>query len=191
MLELPVDPYDGISRRIAEVLDGFIIRDDYFASTDAQDALEMLVAAWHELEGPADNDRWTASYGGRDWVVVRDSTGRLIESTNPLGDLHFSGGIAIPSAVVSALQTVLEARSADERYIGLDSIDMINLKTRAVYIDDEKLLGHLFLAHHVPFEDLAQSSDDRLAQHAAMHRRVPGHGTWTADDEPSGGSLTE
>jgi hypothetical protein len=181
MLELPVDPYNGIPRRVAEVLDRFIIPAAYEAATDAQDALELLLASWGGLEDPDAIERWVALHGGKSWVAARDSTGRLEESQSSTFDLESGSAIVIPSQVISTLQTVLEVANADERFIGVDSLDMIVLQTRAVYIDDEKLLGHLVITHGVPLADIGRTDDERLAQHSAIHWRVPGHGTWAED----------
>ncbi len=63
----------------------------------------------------------------------------------------------------------------DQRYVELDSIETIMLDTQAVYIDDEKLLGHLVRTHDVPVSDIAASNEAQLAQHAALHMAAKRH----------------
>lgn len=142
---------------------------------DRMDTLGLLIGELHDLvDSTSAAAEWVKVHKGKSWSAGRDSRGEL-KKWQGAADKPPPGLTSIPPEVLRIFEALLTDPDPDRRYVELDSIETIMLDTQAVYIDDEKLLGHLVRTHDVPINNIAASNEAQLAQHAALHMAAKRH----------------
>lgn len=163
-IELPRDPYEGVSAALGEALDQALIIPDEETSWRISEEVGKVVGDLDEIQ--EDEDKVTHWCRG---VLARD----------PKRDLRHK--------VESELALSLVHASPVERFVILDSVGTIIREASALRVDAEALLGHLILAHRVSLADVETTDDARNEQHAALHRERHGHAC--VDSDPDWGTL--
>ncbi len=168
-VELPSDWRQGLPHDILAAVEDFVLVDDLLVGTARVDAIQFLLNLLLDANTSDEVEAFVREHERSDLVLGTDTNGRL----QPLrGGATPSGeAVTIPKPLFGALaREVMTFPDGPERTIREASLREGMGEATGWLVDQEKLLGHLLLAHAVGAEAAQQDHDSLLSLHSGFHR---------------------
>lgn len=168
-VEYDPDPYVELPSSVTSALEGFILIEDWQLACERIDAIEALLEeGWAQLGGEDDLSGWLNGFEGMPYVLIEGPDGSWIRPTGPHQvEVH---KVEIPNELLGILSDDVLTASEPDRSGRMHSLSGLVGEWMGLFVDQEKLLGHLLKAHSQPAQ-LVGADDVELARaHADIHR---------------------
>jgi hypothetical protein len=163
------DWQQGVPADLLAAVEDFVLMDDLVVGTQRADAIQFLLNLLLDAGSPAEIESFVRNHEGSDFTLVNDPNGIL----KPLADMEASSRetVTIPKALFSSLaREIMTFPDEDERAVREASLREAIGEATGWLVDQEKLLGHLLLAHGIKTEGTQRDHDSLLTVHAGFHR---------------------
>ena len=153
IVSIPEDPYESLPARLAKLLNSWIwVKDDDIGLERAK----LLAASSEAIERDLANQAGTEN--AREYRRAAAAVMLSIVRRNVAG---------FPSRLQTELQSFLPLATLEGALAALTALQQIADDARLIYLDEEKLLGHLLLAHS--FDNASSVS---YVEQLGVHRRL-------------------
>jgi hypothetical protein len=157
-----------VSAELEDELEAFVLIEDVDLALSRAETLDVLADGLRELEDDEAIDEWVATFGERDFHVSQQVDGRLV-----ISDVFPLTGLVgfIPASVVGVISRELVAQPEEDRESWMESLSDLTTELLLLLSDEEKMVGHLILAHELPVEETAADHVELVSRHAELHSR--------------------
>jgi hypothetical protein len=172
-VELPTDWRQGLPQDILAAVEAFVLIDDLVLGTARVDAIQFLLNLLLDADTPDEIEAFVRRHEGSDLMLGTDSRGRL----EPVRARSAAAreAVVIPKTLFGVLaREVMTLPDGPERTVREASLREGLGEATGWLVDQEKLLGHLLLAHAVGAEAARGDHDSLLSLHSGFHR-LPQH----------------
>ena len=170
-VEVPADWRDGLPSALVEAVEAFLITNDSTIGTARVTAIRYLLDLLLDAETPAEIQAFAEKHRAADLRLQTDRDGNLRavdkEDPAPIGE-----SVVVPNELLATLlRDVMTLEDPKERLIRETCLSDALGEAMGWLVDQEKLLGHLLLAHEQTAEAVVrQAHDDLAALHASIHQ---------------------
>jgi hypothetical protein len=155
-----------LSPELLAELEAFVLIESWDLALSRAETLEFLADTLQDLEDDTGVEDWVAEYGDRDFHLAQERDGRLV-----ISDVFPVTGVVgfIPRALVRLLSRELLDQPEDDRETWVESLSDLASEWLSLLSDEEKMVGHLVLAHGLGLDVLAEDQASLVAAHAGLH----------------------
>lgn len=173
MIWMDPDPHSSLSIQLSSALERYILGAEYDQATARIDAVRILLSEWNTLGDKIARSKWRRDYGESDFVLTKadDGSWQICREHSTEGDSDSC--VSVPSQLLSVLYREVLLQPDETMIIRSESVDSLAREWLDLFTDEEKLLGHLLLAHEESWP-LSGDNDALLALHGQHHRAHQG-----------------
>ncbi|MGI8427611.1 MAG: hypothetical protein ACR2FO_09605 [Actinomycetota bacterium] len=170
-IELDPDPYKNIPKQLAETLEAFVLVNEHDLALSRIDAIEYLLAEWDEV-GEKSIKNWIQRHGDVDYILQTSTHGSLRRAKPGEHSGAAPGAsLRLPKQLLSLLISEILKQCEIERIARIQSIQDLVAEWLTLYVDEEKLVGHLVRTHGVLSKVAIDGDEDSLiAMHTKLHQ---------------------
>ena len=177
------EEFNALSPLLEAQLAAFVMIEDVELAVSRLETLDYLVDMLRDLEDAEEVAGWVERYGAQDFHLAQERDGRLVVT-----DIFPVTGVLgfIPREVVALVAKEMTDQAEDDLELWIETLGDLVAESLALVADEEKMVGHLVLAHDLSTDDLDADHAELVARHVRLHGPTePGPDEDQGGDEPA------